>query len=94
MSDAKTVMKWVKSNDFFEGNVVEDNGDVFVPYKNNYPHIHINKDFVTYSKSSSNHAYLIQGDQAYKERTETAKQDCGNADIMQICSYILSRFCD
>ena len=92
MTPGEYVMAFVRGNDYFD-HVVDAGGDLFVPSNNRYPHIHMHKNFVTYSKRSNNHMYLIQGDVAYKGRTETAKQDCGDAEIMQICSYILSQFC-
>ncbi|HLO03749.1 MAG TPA: hypothetical protein VK191_11630, partial [Symbiobacteriaceae bacterium] len=87
--DVKT---WVKTNDYFAGNRVEQGGDVFVPSNNKYPHIHIGNDFVTYSKSSSNHIYLIQGDQVFKGRIQTAQQDSQDAHVIQVCRYLDSQY--
>jgi hypothetical protein len=91
MTNSEMVMAFVRGNDFFDS-VVDDGKDLFVPSKTRYPHIHMNKGFVTYTKNSSNHSYLLQGDSSYRGRVETAKQDCGDSEIMQICSYIISQF--
>lgn len=86
------VREWVRTNDFFEGNRVEQGGDVYVPSEKKYPHIHIGDNFVVYSKSPSNHSYLLNGSEVFKGRVETAQQDCGEAHIMQICRYLSSQY--
>ena len=90
------VKAFVEGNDYFENNVVRKNTDMYVPSNNRYPHIHIGKNFVVYSKSKGNHSYLVEKSQsrASKSRTLNAKQNSGSADIMQICDYLLSQFCD
>ena len=94
MTPSEYTMAFVRGNDYFEGNVVDEGKDMWVPTNKRYPHIHMQKGFTVYSKTSSNHMYLISGSDANRGRTERAFEDCMNADIMQICRYILSQFCD
>ena len=39
-------------------------GQEYIPSGSKYPHLHCGKDFYTYSKTSSNHANMVNGDQA------------------------------
>lgn len=71
--------------------MVTQGRDTFVPVNNRYPHIHVGDGFVVYSKTSSNHMELIRGNVVHAARTQQACDDCNNADIMQVCRYILSQ---
>jgi len=91
MAFSDMVAAWVTTNYFFAGAVQGAGNDVYVPAGNRYPHIHIGNGFVVYSKSKNNHTYLVQGDNVYANRCQTARADCGEAHIMQICRYIESQ---
>lgn len=88
---SRTVRDWVRTNDFFGTARITQGRDTFVPVNNRYPHIHIGDGFVVYSKTSSNHMELIRGDAVHSERTQQAFDDCNDANIMQVCRYILSQ---
>ena len=82
----------VEDNMFYEGSRVIQGKDIFVPSNNKYPHVHIGPDYVVYSKGSNNHMYMVErGGQVQNGRVLTARQDSGNAEIMQICGYITSQ---
>ena len=93
MSEAGVVRDWVLSNDFFEGYRVVEGNDVYVPTANKKPHMHLNKDFVVYSKSDSNHKELIRGDDVSCGRNADVLQDSNEAHIKQICRFISTKYC-
>jgi len=92
MTITEQVKDWAKTNDYFANNIEKNGVDVFVPAANIYPHIHMGKNFITYSKSSSNHSELCRGDQVFKERINTAQQDTKNPYIDQVCRYMITNF--
>ena len=88
---SRQVRDWVRGNDFFGTARITQGRDTFVPTNNHYPHIHIGDGFVVYSKTSNNHMDLIRGDSVYEERTQQAFDTCNDANMMQVCRYILSQ---
>lgn len=88
---SRNVRDWIRSNDFFSGRVTSKSDGLYVPYENRYPHIHVGDNFVVYSKSKHNHIYLIQGSMVFGARAQQAYDDCRDAEMMQICRFILSQ---
>jgi hypothetical protein len=88
------IRTWVRSNDFFNGYIVEQSGDVFIPGPNKYPHIHIGTNYITYSKTHSNHMYLVEtgSTNVNQGRVSNVLQDSNNAHILQVCRYMKSQF--
>ena len=87
-----TVREWVTTNDFFKGNRVEQGRDVFVPSNNKYPHVHIGTNFITSSKSPSNHSELVDAQGTVNNgRVLTCNQDTKSAEVMQLCRYLISQ---
>ncbi|MFS2009258.1 hypothetical protein ACCD06_05230 [Azospirillum sp. CT11-132] len=93
------VREWVLLNDFFEHKVRQGN-DVFVP-DTSYPHIHIGKGFVVFSRTSNDHPDLIRGDIVSTARAQSLVIDLQGtkdprkerfADILQICRFIAHQF--
>jgi hypothetical protein len=85
--------EWVKSNDlftkYFGGDRVEKGNDLFMPSEKKYPHIHIGKDFVTFSKNPSNHIYLIEkGGLVMKNRIIDQSAGTSDFDIKQLLRYM------
>ena len=62
--------------------------DIYVPSVK-YPHLHINKDFVTYSTAKTSHKYLIQGSVERKADAKSVKDSHPNAHVKQIIQYII-----
>jgi hypothetical protein len=63
--------------------------DIYVP-NTNYPHLHINKDFVTYSTAKNSHKYLIQGATVRKADAQSVLPAAGrNAHMKAIVEYII-----
>ncbi|MCG8653265.1 MAG: hypothetical protein MI861_25725, partial [Pirellulales bacterium] len=85
------VLNWAKNTSQLEGQRVIQGSNVYVE-KLAYPHIHIAKDFVTYSKNANNHTNLIQGQQVWTSRIQTAYQDCHNEAMRTVCRYMLGQF--
>jgi hypothetical protein len=88
------IRKWVTTNDYFAGGRdIADSDNLFVSSRNKYPHIHIGRDFITYSKGADNHMYLIEkGGVVRKPRIDTAVQDAPkDAHIMQLLRYMSSQ---
>jgi hypothetical protein len=92
------VRKWVTTNDYFESDRVQQGHDCFVPNNARYPHIHIGKDYIVYSKSSGNHSHLIEpGDSIIRhDRIHTALQEeafqkRGNPCLVQLLRYMSSQ---
>jgi hypothetical protein len=94
MKTVDQIREWATTNDFFEGNIVQQGKDVFIPSNNKYPHIHIGKDFITYSKAPSNHMYMVEtgSEMVNQGRVLNAFQGCKEAHIMQACRYMSSQF--
>jgi hypothetical protein len=91
MAFVDVVEAWVTSNHFFAGAVQVSGSDVYIPSANRYPHIHIGSGFIVYSKSSSNHSYLVNGNDVFAGRCQTARSNCNEAHIIQVCRYIESQ---
>ncbi len=93
--DYKMLKTWVTTNDLFTDDRVIQSGEVFVPSTNKYPHIHIGKNFVTFSASPTNHIYLCEGDMVYGNRIDNVLAGRPTRDldpINQVCQYIRSQF--
>ena len=88
------IRDWATGNNFFDGNIVKQGKDVFIPDQNRYPHIHISTNFVTYSKTPTNHMYLVEtgSESVNKSRVTNALQDSQEPHIIQVCRYMTSQF--
>jgi hypothetical protein len=90
------VREWVTTNDYFEGALVRQGKDLFVPDNARYPHVHIGTNFIVYSKSSGNHSYLIEkGGTIQQGRIHTAVQEetlqNKSAELIQLLRYMASQ---
>jgi len=47
----------------------------YIPAGHKYPHLHCGKDFYTYSKSSSNHTNMVNGDQVFCGKVATTLEN-------------------
>lgn len=89
------VQKWVLSNDYFTpdfgGSREEQGREVFVP-STKYPHIHIGADYIVFSKSKTNHSYLIEtGGIIRQGRIATALMDVADLNMKQLLRYMSSQ---
>jgi len=66
LPSAPEVLSHVKTK--HAGHIDGSGSDVFVPQRNIYPHLHVKKDFVVYSTSSTNHKDLVRGSDDYPNR--------------------------
>jgi hypothetical protein len=62
--------------------------DIYVPNVK-YPHLHINKDFVTYSTAANSHKYLIQGSTVRKNDAKSVLPSATNPHMKQLIQYII-----
>jgi hypothetical protein len=94
MGTVDQIREWSTTNDFFDGSIVQQGKDVFIPSNSKYPHIHIGSDFITYSKTPSNHMYIVEkgSNDVNKGRVLNAFQDSHEAHIMQACRYMTTQF--
>jgi len=88
------VRLWASSNDYFEGHIVFQGKDIFIPSEKKLPHVHIGKDFIVYKKGADNHSYLVNpGEETVqKSRIAMARTGSNSADIDQVCRYLESQF--
>lgn len=91
----KQVTEWVKSNDLFTlddvATRVLQGRDVFVPSQNKYPHVHIGKDFIVWSKSPTNHTDLIRGSKVYEANIGNALGQAHDFGANQVLRYMKSQ---
>ena len=90
------VRTWVLSNDYFTpdfgGSRVQQGNDVFVPTAARKPHIHIGRDFIVYSKTETNHSYLIEtGGVIRQGRIAQALTDVTDDNMKQLLRYMSSQ---
>jgi hypothetical protein len=91
-----TVRQWVKTNDYFTpafgGSRDVQGTDVFVPTAHKYPHIHIGANYITYSKTPSNHVYLVEtGGVVRMNRIDNALTEQGAGDMNQLLRHMKSQ---
>jgi len=91
MTYSEQVIAFTDGNGYFEGEMIKQGTDVFVPVNHTYPHIHMTKNFVVYSKNANNHQYLIQGTEVFKNRAQNIMAGSNSAAVIQICRYINSQ---
>ncbi len=82
----------IDGNDFYNALSVKQGNDLFVPSQVRYPHLHIGKNFITYSKTSTNHSEIVAANGFVNEgRLITMLQDSNSAEIKQVARYIMSQ---
>ena len=96
MLTIKMVRDWITSNDLYSAYLdvatfVEQGKDIFVPSENKYPHVHISKDFIVWSKSPTNHTDLIRGSMVYKANIGNALTSTTDFGVSQLLRYMNSQ---
>ncbi|NRF67355.1 hypothetical protein HLB44_10200 [Aquincola sp. S2] len=92
----KMVREWVTSNDLYSSyfdvaTYVAQGKDIFVPSQNKYPHVHVGKDFIVWSKSPTNHTDLIRGSMVYKQNIGSAMGMTTDFGMNQMLRYMNSQ---
>jgi hypothetical protein len=90
------VQEWLKTNDLFSNyfdvaTYVAQGRDIFVPSENKYPHVHVSRDFIVWSKSPSNHTDLIRGSMVYKANISNALGMTTDFGMSQLLRYMNSQ---